>query len=377
MIPTNQKLHKVLAQSGLGSRRDMETLIERGEVRVNGVVATVGTRISSEDMVAVEGRRVRLNFSEEAPRIMLYHKPEGEIVSRDDPEGRPSVFDALPRVKGAKWISIGRLDFNSSGLLIFTTSGDLANRLTHPSFEVEREYAVRVVGELTEQQLKESCQEIMLDDGPAHFERIRDNGGEGTNHWYQVVLKEGRNREVRRMFEALHLMVGRLMRVRFGMIDLPPRLKRGQFLELEPTAVNQVLKWAEMEPMHTPQRRPTRDGRANTPGSVRKSSTVRKAPTTREGAARAEARNAARADARGSRGDARSTARGSARDAPTATKTQGRTAAPTRKTRGTAEAPTRVRTAGRVQSKTSAPASRAPSTRATPQRRSSRRTTKT
>jgi len=217
----------------------------------------------------------------------------------------------------------------------------------------------------------------MLDDGPAHFERIRDNGGEGTNHWYQVVLKEGRNREVRRMFEALHLMVGRLMRVRFGMIDLPPRLKRGQFLELEPTAVNQVLKWAEMEPMHTPQRRPTRDGRANTPGSVRKSSTVRKAPTTREGAARAEARNAARADARGSRGDARSTARGSARDVPTATKTQGRTAAPTRKTRSAVEAPTRVRTAGRVQSKTSAPASRAPSTRATPQRRSSRRTTKT
>src|SRR5487761_2166933 len=161
-LPT-QKLHKVLAQSGLGSRRDMETLTASGDVRVNGLVATIGTRISDEDVVTVGRRRVRLNFAEMAPRVLLYHKPEGEIVSRDDPEKRASVFDALPRVRGGKWVSVGRLDFNTSGLLIFTTSGELANRLTHPSFEMEREYSVRVVGELTEDQKRQACKEILLE----------------------------------------------------------------------------------------------------------------------------------------------------------------------------------------------------------------------
>ncbi len=254
MNQNTQKLHKILAQSGLGSRRDMEALIARGEVRVNGQVATTGTRITDTDVVTIERRKVRLNFSEMAPRVLLYHKPEGEIVSRDDPEGRPSVFDVLPRVRGAKWISVGRLDFNTSGLLLFTTSGTLANQLMHPRFEVEREYAVRVVGELSEEQLQEACREILLEDGPARFERIRDNGGEGTNHWYQVTLKEGRNREVRRLFEALHLMVGRLIRVRYGIIDLPPRLKRGQFMELDPTQVQRVLEWAGMAPLPVSQR---------------------------------------------------------------------------------------------------------------------------
>jgi 23S rRNA pseudouridine2605 synthase len=275
MQPPSQKLHKILAQSGLGSRRDMETLIESGQVRVNGEVATVGTRISEHDVVTINRRRIRLNFAETAPRILLYHKPEGEIVSRDDPEGRASVFEALPRMHGAKWQSVGRLDFNTSGLLVFTTSGELANRLSHPRFDIEREYAVRVVGELTEAQMRDACHEILLEDGPARFERIRDNGGEGTNHWYQVVLKEGRNREVRRMFEAMHLMVGRLIRVRFGIIGLPPRLKRGHFIELDPVQVNQVLKWAGMEPMRPSQRQAKRTDRPTTPGKVRKSSRVR------------------------------------------------------------------------------------------------------
>ncbi len=269
-LPT-QKLHKVLAQSGLGSRRDMEALIASGEVRVNGLVATIGTRISEEDVVTVGRRKVRLNFAEMAPRVLLYHKPEGEIVSRDDPEKRASVFDTLPRVRGGKWVSVGRLDFNTSGLLIFTTSGELANRLTHPSFEMEREYSVRVVGELSEDQKRQACKELLLEDGPAHFEWIRDNGGEGTNHWYQVALKEGRNREVRRMFEALHLMVGRLIRVRFGIVQLPPRLKRGQFIEVPPAEVSKLLAWVGMEPMPTAQRSPQRRGGERQTRSSRRS----------------------------------------------------------------------------------------------------------
>lgn len=226
----------------------MEALIGAGEVYVNGQVATVGTRIGPDDTVTVSRRRVRLNFDETLPQVLLYHKPEGEIVSRDDPSGRASVFEKLPRVRGAKWVSVGRLDFNTSGLLIFTTSGELANRLSHPRFEVEREYAVRVVGELTEEQMQAACREIPLEDGPARFERIRDNGGEGTNHWYQVTLKEGRNREVRRMFEAMHLMVGRLIRVRFGIVHLPPRLKRGQVIELEVADVRRIMEWAGLTP---------------------------------------------------------------------------------------------------------------------------------
>lgn len=253
---TSHKLHKILAQSGLGSRRDMEALIERGEVRVNGAVATLGARITEEDQVMVGRRKVRLNFAEELPRVILYHKPEGEIVSRHDPDGRPSVFENLPPIKGSKWVNIGRLDFNTSGLLIFTNQGELANRMAHPSSEVEREYAVRLVGELTPEQIKQATTGIELEDGPAHFESLRDGGGEGTNHWYHVVLKEGRNREVRRMFEAMNLMVGRLIRTRFGGISLPPRLRRGQTVELPPDQVKRLMEWLEMKPKVPAQRRP-------------------------------------------------------------------------------------------------------------------------
>jgi len=176
--------------------------------------------------------------------VLLYHKPEGEIVSRDDPEKRASVFDKLPKLRGQKWIAIGRLDFNTSGLLIFTTSGELANRLMHPRFEVEREYAVRVQGTMTETQMDQALKQgVELEDGLVKFEKLHDEGGEGYNHWYRVMLKEGRNRVVRRTFDALGLPVSRLMRVRFGIITLPPRLKRGMTAELGESEVAQVLDW--------------------------------------------------------------------------------------------------------------------------------------
>lgn len=240
----SQKLHKMLAQAGLGSRRDMEAFIKAGRVTVNGTTAETGIRVGPEDTVRVDGRIVKLRFSGAEVKILLYHKQEGEIVSRDDPQQRTEVFDRLPRIRGGKWIAVGRLDFNTSGLLIFTTSGDLANRLMHPRFEVEREYAVRILGRLSEAQAAQLTAGIDLEDGPARFEQLLDEGGEGSNHWYRVVLKEGRKREVRRMFEALGFMISRLMRVRFGILTLPPRLKRGQWLELGAAETVQVLQWA-------------------------------------------------------------------------------------------------------------------------------------
>jgi 23S rRNA pseudouridine2605 synthase len=242
-----ERLQKVLAQAGLGSRREMEEWIGTGRVTVNGVVATLGVRVSEGDKVQVDGRPIRLKLEAEPrlPRVLLYHKQEGEIVSRDDPGGRTSVFDSLPKLRGQKWIAIGRLDFNTSGLLIFTTSGELANRLMHPRFEVEREYAVRVQGEMTPDQMKQMIREgVELEDGVVRFAKLSDEGGEGFNHWYRIVIKEGRNREVRRTFEALGLTVSRLMRVRFGIINLPPRIKRGMMAELGEPEVRAILEWA-------------------------------------------------------------------------------------------------------------------------------------
>jgi 23S rRNA pseudouridine2605 synthase len=253
----SQKLQKMLASAGMGSRRDMESRIEAGLVTVNGEKASLGMRVGATDKVMLEGRHVKLNFEVELPRILIYHKREGEIVSRDDPKARTTVFDALPRVRNGKWIAIGRLDFNTEGLLIFTTSGELANRLMHPSFEVEREYSVRIMGELSQEQMRSMTAGIMLDDGKAYFERIAEMGGEGSNRWYQVIIKEGRNREVRRMFEAMGMMVSRLIRVRFGMVNLPPRIKRGQMLELESVQVASILKWVDLPvPAQLPQNRP-------------------------------------------------------------------------------------------------------------------------
>lgn len=235
------KLHKLLAQKGLGSRREMESLIVAGKVTVNGRVAEIGERVGPGDVVRIGKRIIRFRVEESLPRVILYHKPEGEIVSRSDPEGRPSVFSKLPHLKSSKWIAIGRLDFNTSGLLVFTTDGELANRLMHPRFEVEREYAVRVLGQLTKEQMVALTRGVELNDGLAKFSFLSDQGGEGSNHWYRVILREGKNREVRRMFEAVGLTVSRLMRIRFGPINLPPWIKRGKWTELDDKQISRLL----------------------------------------------------------------------------------------------------------------------------------------
>jgi 23S rRNA pseudouridine2605 synthase len=247
-----EKLQKALAQAGVGSRREMEEWIAQGRVTVNGELATLGMRVVEGDLVKAERRTLRIGERDQATRVLLYHKPEGEIVSRDDPEKRASVFDKLPKLRGQKWIAIGRLDFNTSGLLIFTTSGELANRLMHPRFEVEREYAVRVQGKITEAQMELTLKQgVELEDGLVKFEKLEDHGGEGFNHWYRVMLKEGRNRVVRRTFDALGLPVSRLMRIRFGIINLPPRLKRGMTAELGEGEIAKVLSWvSESDVMH-------------------------------------------------------------------------------------------------------------------------------
>jgi 23S rRNA pseudouridine2605 synthase len=259
-----ERLQKVLAQAGVGSRREMEEWITAGRVTVNGEVAVLGMRVVEGDVVRADRRTIRvMEQGSSLPRVLLYHKQEGEIVSRDDPGQRASVFDNLPKVRGQKWIAIGRLDFNTSGLLIFTTSGDLANRLMHPRFEVEREYAVRVQGEMTPEQMKQMVKQgIELDDGPVKFEMLSDEGGEGFNHWYRIVVKEGRNRVVRRTFEALGLPVSRLMRVRFGIVNLPPRLKRGMQAELGEVEVRQVLEWAGLEAPESSVQRPIAERKA-------------------------------------------------------------------------------------------------------------------
>lgn len=239
----SEKLHKMLAAAGLGSRRDMEALIAGGAVSVNGQPAQVGDRVGPNDVVRVHGRIVQLPWRRTLPRVLLYHKPEGEIVSRDDPQGRPSVFDKLPHLKGQRWISVGRLDYNTEGLLIFTTNGELANRLAHPRYAVEREYAVRVLGGLTPEQIQRLTTGIELEDGLARVESLQPAGGEGANQWYRLVIKEGRNREVRRLIEALGLTVSRLIRVRFGPIAMPARLKRGMLLDLGEDEVMELLKW--------------------------------------------------------------------------------------------------------------------------------------
>jgi 23S rRNA pseudouridine2605 synthase len=254
-----ERLHKVMAQSGIGSRRDMEIMISSGRVMVNGIVATTGTQVSPGDNVMVDHRPVKLKFSEELPRVLLYHKPEGEIVTTDDPGNRITVFDNLPRVENGKWIAIGRLDINTSGLLIFTTSGELANRFMHPRYEVEREYAVRILGELNEEQTQALLSGVNIDfdrdeddeeddraSAPARFDTIEKRGGEGVNQWYHVTIKEGRNREVRKMFESQGLTVSRLIRIRFGKIELPQRLVRGKMVELSPEQVRSVLVAAGM-----------------------------------------------------------------------------------------------------------------------------------
>lgn len=226
-----ERLQKVLAQAGIASRREIEELVVAGRISVNGLPAALGQKIGPGDRVKLNGKLIPLRFSQRTPRVLIYHKQEGEIVSRDDPEGRPTVFERLPILRKGRWLAVGRLDFNTSGLLLFTNDGDLANRLMHPRYGIDREYAVRLLGELTEEQGQSLLDGIELEDGPARFNTLRDAGGEGANHWYRVTLSEGRNREVRRMFEAVGLTVSRLIRVRYGPVELPSRLKRGMWME--------------------------------------------------------------------------------------------------------------------------------------------------
>jgi 23S rRNA pseudouridine2605 synthase len=235
------KLHKVLADAGLGSRRDMEELIIAGRVSVNGEPAHIGQRILPTDQVRINGKLVPRKISKKPPRVLIYHKPAGEIVSHNDPEGRTSVFDRLPNMKAAKWLAVGRLDFNTEGLLLFTTSGDLANRLMHPRYGIDREYAVRTLGELEEGMRQKLLSGVELDDGVAQFSKVADGGGEGINKWYRVTIGEGRNREVRRMFEAIGLTVSRLIRTRYGAITLPRGLKRGRWQEMDEHAVRDLM----------------------------------------------------------------------------------------------------------------------------------------
>ncbi len=235
MKAQSEKLQKVLADAGLGSRRDMEQLILEGRISVNGTPAYIGQRVMPTDVVKVNGRVVKQAQTggvKKTPRVLVYHKPAGEIVSMDDPEGRPTVFDHLPKVAHGRWVVVGRLDLNTEGLLLFTTSGELANRLMHPRYAIEREYAVRAAGVMTPEAKDALLNGVELEDGPAAFSLVEEKGGEGVNRWYLVRISEGRNREVRRMFAAVGLTVSRLIRVRYGAVQLPKDLERGTTKEL-------------------------------------------------------------------------------------------------------------------------------------------------
>ena len=245
----SEKLQKVLARVGLGSRRYMEEVIAAGRVSVNGQIAQVGERIEPGDELRIDGRKVAFQIEDEIRRrVIIYYKPEGEICSRSDPENRPTVFEQLPAIPGDRWVMVGRLDINSTGLLLFTNDGELANRLMHPSNEIEREYAVRVMGEVTPQIKNTMLKGVVLDDGPAKFESFSELGGDGINRWFQVVVKEGRNREVRRIFESQGLKVSRLLRTRYGTVILPRELRTGRWIELDKNDIDNLTKAVELKP---------------------------------------------------------------------------------------------------------------------------------
>lgn len=242
-----EKLQKVLARAGLGSRRDMEKIIAEGHITVNGKIAQLGDRIGADDKVLVKGSPIELrSAAERLTRVLIYNKPEGEICTVRDPEGRPTVFDRLPRLRGERWIAVGRLDFNTSGLLLFTNDGELANGLMHPSSNIDREYLCRVMGEVTEEKLAALREGVMLEDGVARFNDITEGGGAETsiNRWYYVCLMEGRNREVRRLWESQELKVNRLKRVRYGPVFLPAKVKQGQWMDLPPEEIRNLYERA-------------------------------------------------------------------------------------------------------------------------------------
>ncbi len=238
------KLHKVLAQAGMGSRLEMEQLILEGRITVNNEPAHIGQRVQMGDHVKVNGKPIRFRIEAPPPRVIAYHKPVGEVVTHDDPQNRPTVFRRLPKLYQGKWQSVGRLDLNTEGLLLFTSSGELANNLMHPRFGLEREYAVRVLGALNKDEKQRLLDGVKLDDGAAQFGSIEEGGGEGSNCWYRVTISEGRNREVRRMFEAVGHAVSRLIRIRYGAMVLPRGLKRGAWMELDEGDIKSLMKVA-------------------------------------------------------------------------------------------------------------------------------------
>src|SRR6478736_5978485 len=242
--PETPKLHKVLAQAGLGSRLEMEQLIMEGRISVNNEPAHIGQRIQFGDQIKINGKPIRIRIAPPPARVIAYHKPVGEVVTHDDPQNRPTVFRKLPKLQQGKWQSVGRLDLNTEGLLLFTSSGELANRLMHPRFGLEREYAVRVLGALSNEEKQRLLDGVRLDDGMAQFGSIEEGGGEGANTWYRVTISEGRNREVRRLFEALGHAVSRLIRIRYGAMMLPRGLKRGAFLELDERDIRSLTQAA-------------------------------------------------------------------------------------------------------------------------------------
>jgi 23S rRNA pseudouridine2605 synthase len=246
--PETPKLHKVLAQAGMGSRLEMEQLIMEGRISVNNEPAHIGQRIQYGDQIKVNGKVIRVRIEPPPPRVIAYHKPVGEVVTHDDPQNRPTVFRKLPKLHQGKWQSVGRLDLNTEGLLLFTNSGDLANKLMHPRFGLEREYAVRVLGALSNEEKQRLLDGVQLDDGLAQFGSIEEGGGEGSNCWYRVTISEGRNREVRRLFEAVGHAVSRLIRIRYGAMVLPRGLKRGAWMELDEGDIRALMRAAERRP---------------------------------------------------------------------------------------------------------------------------------
>ncbi|HET7675530.1 MAG TPA: pseudouridine synthase [Gammaproteobacteria bacterium] len=253
-----ERLQKLLSAAGLGSRREIETWIRAGRVAVNGRTAQIGDKAGANDRVTVDGRPVRLKAEERPRRVIAYHKPEGEITTRHDPENRPTVFENLPRIRGSRWIAIGRLDVNTSGLLLFTTDGELANRLMHPSTEITRRYAVRVLGEVDDTVLDKLRRGIELEDGLAQAATVEEAGGDGANHWYHLTLTEGRNREVRRMWESQGLTVSRLIRIGYGPIELGRRLPRGKWCELTTSELKALYDSARLAAPVAPTDKPPR-----------------------------------------------------------------------------------------------------------------------
>lgn len=246
---SDEKLQKVLARAGMGSRREMEALISEGRISVDGKTATLGDRVGPSVVIRIDGHSITAKPAEEVVcRVLAYHKPDGEMCTRKDPEGRPTVFDRLPRIQDARWVAVGRLDVNTSGLLLFTTDGELANRLMHPRHEVDREYAVRVFGAVDDAMLRRLRTGVQLEDGPAKFDEITRAGGEGLNNWFNVTLKEGRNREVRRLWETQEVQVSRLIRVRYGDIKLEKSIPRGGWMELPLDKVNYLRELVGLQP---------------------------------------------------------------------------------------------------------------------------------